>query len=134
MKVQAIISLDSSDPVSLQQMDSAFGLAGGADLPEPLQRAFGRIRGNAFTARDVADIRDHLEHRLAAPVPTIFLDSHLQSVFAGGVVANRQLALRLASSFLGSLLDALQAAAEPPQSLPRRHPNGSPDAEARRHP
>lgn len=107
MQVHAIISLERGDTAEPRQIEDAYGLGGGQELPEAVQRAFGRVRGNAFSLEDVLGIRDALRVAQHAPVPLAFLDARLQAVFADGIQVNRQLAVRQAESFLACLLKGL---------------------------
>jgi hypothetical protein len=127
MKIETVITLSSSDRARLSHLSNAWNLVGGNrhgakheaqsrrrdELgPAALEaKLFGKIATSQFTMSDVrqavAIIQKRRDALHASCADEVFTDAKLQQVWADGVKANSDHAVRLANQFMNDLKDDL---------------------------
>lgn len=97
----------------MADIEQAFNLIGGHELPDVEQVLLGRIRANDFTMEDavkaVAIVQRRHDELMASSNDDVFRDAKLQALWADGVRSAAQLAARLAGKFLNVLNCAVAA-------------------------
>lgn len=79
MRTEMIIHLETSDMARLDMIEEVYALIGGRGLPAEDQKAFGRVRGNAFSLQDLDAIAAAIEKATSQDNPVVFSNPKVQA-------------------------------------------------------
>ncbi|MGD9670235.1 MAG: hypothetical protein AB7U75_14555 [Hyphomicrobiaceae bacterium] len=111
MRIVEKVQLSSEDNAQVATLMKAYNLTGCHELPEDLQKPFGRIRGNDFSLED-ARTAVHIVNMKAARLisehadnPTLLPDPRTNAQFHQTVISSAEAAKRYAKQFLDALME-----------------------------